>query len=157
MMSQYTKLVAGRQCCCNYHVQGIYGCAKPHQLQGLMGPSGAGKSTLMDLLAMRTPHDAAAPTAAELAAAAVTTPTVAAAGVRAADVFGDPTGAAGGGSVTAAVDGSLKAGSRSRSQLGQPPPQLLVNGIRMQQQAYMNISAYVPQVCQCFLTCMNLF
>lgn len=40
--------------------QGIYGCAKPRQLQGLMGPSGAGKSTLMDLLAMRTDHDGAA-------------------------------------------------------------------------------------------------
>jgi ABC-type multidrug transport system ATPase subunit len=41
-------------------LQGIYGCAKPRELQGLMGPSGAGKSTLMDLLAMRTDHDGAA-------------------------------------------------------------------------------------------------
>lgn len=56
-------------CCCSssaevtavaFPLQGIYGVARPHELQGLMGPSGAGKSTLMDLLAMRTDHDGAA-------------------------------------------------------------------------------------------------
>lgn len=55
-MCYSVKSAAGRK----HIIQGIYGCAKPRQLQGLMGPSGAGKSTLMDLLAMRTDHDGAA-------------------------------------------------------------------------------------------------
>jgi ABC-type multidrug transport system ATPase subunit len=33
--------------------QGVWGCARPRQLHGLLGPSGAGKSTLLDLLTMR--------------------------------------------------------------------------------------------------------
>lgn len=36
--------------------QGVYGAAKPYQLQALIGPSVAGKSTLLDMLAMRTHH-----------------------------------------------------------------------------------------------------
>ncbi|WIA13694.1 hypothetical protein OEZ85_007251 [Tetradesmus obliquus] len=34
-------------------LQGVWGCARPRQLHGLLGPSGAGKSTLLDLLTMR--------------------------------------------------------------------------------------------------------
>lgn len=35
------------------YLQGVWGCARPGQLHGLLGPSGAGKSTLLDLLTMR--------------------------------------------------------------------------------------------------------
>ncbi|KAF6258116.1 hypothetical protein COO60DRAFT_1520342 [Scenedesmus sp. NREL 46B-D3] len=55
-MCYSVKTAAGRK----HIIQGIYGCARPRELQGLLGPSGAGKSTLMDLLAMRTDHDGAA-------------------------------------------------------------------------------------------------
>lgn len=92
-----------------------------------MGPSGAGKSTLMDLLAMRTPHDAEAPSAADLTADTRLTITT------------------GTGAAVNGIESSVGGGSWS-SQAAQPQPQLLVNGMRMRRRAYMNISAYVPQV-----------
>lgn len=124
------SLPLGQHSCAAWHcviVQGIYGNAKPGQLQGLMGPSGAGKSTLMDLLAMRTLHDAEAPSAAEL-----TTDT-------------RLTIATGSGAAINGIESGENNGSWS-SQIAQPHPQLLVNGLRMRRRAYMNISAYVPQV-----------
>lgn len=136
--------------------QGIYGCAKPGQLQGLMGPSGAGKSTLMDLLAMRTPHDAEAPAAEE---PEMTNPSVAPRAVvplrplHRSDQSTDSedSAVATAGLSTVDEDGS-NVGGVGNSSLREPPPQLLANGIRMKQRAYMNISAYVPQVRERLLT-----
>lgn len=120
-------------------MQGIYGSAKPGQLHGLMGPSGAGKSTLMDLLAMRTPHDSQAPTAADLAPTAAAPP-------EASGANGHVAAASALDAATAGDESSIAGGSSSSSRVCRPPPQLLVNGLRMKQQAYMTISAYVPQV-----------
>lgn len=109
-----------------------------------MGPSGAGKSTLMDLLAMRTPHDAEAPTAADLVATMTTlVPPAAAPAESSQHTVAAGTGAAG---ADVYVHASVRGGSESSTKLSQPQPQLLVNGMRMKRQAYMSISAYVPQV-----------
>ncbi|KAF8072475.1 abcG12 [Scenedesmus sp. PABB004] len=106
-------------------VRGVYGVARPRELQGLMGPSGAGKSTLMDLLAMRTDHDGAAAAAAGGAA-----------GDRAAAEAG---GGGGGGGAPAAPPAALGGGFAAL------PSQLLVNGVPVKRQTFMAISAYVPQ------------
>jgi ABC-type transport system involved in cytochrome bd biosynthesis fused ATPase/permease subunit len=139
--------------CCA--VQGVYGCANPGELQGLMGPSGAGKSTLMDLLSKRTD-----PTGSAAAEAALQQHTF---GERLRTIASrrstDATGTASNdGAVTSpsaasagAASAVSSAGLQSRIQPGAPLPhlesELLLNGAPLSRSAFMKLSAYVPQVC----------
>lgn len=102
-------------------LQGIYGCAHPFQLQGLMGPSGAGKSTLMDLLTMRTTRSGKEAKAAAARAAAAASMT---------------------GTAASAVSLPVVEAAQRDGVTGD----LLVNGQVVSRKAFMSISAYVPQV-----------
>jgi ABC-type cobalamin/Fe3+-siderophores transport system ATPase subunit len=125
-------------CAVVLHLQGIYGCANPGELQGLMGPSGAGKSTLMDLLSRRTdPTGGAAAEAAtqqQQHAKAVTSD-------RTSDATGMSSSDGGAGSHVASADGS-----HVWVQVPAQESELLVNGAPLSRTAFMNMSAYVPQV-----------
>eukprot|EP00775_Hariotina_reticulata_P011714 gene11714-11859_t len=101
-------------------LQGIYGSAKPFQLQGLMGPSGAGKSTLMDLLTMRTTSSSKEAKAALARAAAAASMSNAAASAVSLPV----------------IEAAHREGVSG---------QLLVNGQEVSRRDFMSISAYVPQ------------
>lgn len=145
--------------CCA--VQGVYGCANPGELQGLMGPSGAGKSTLMDLLSKRTD-----PTGSAAAEAALQHHTFGErlrtiASRRSTDATGASSSNDGGvTSPSAASAGAASAissaGLQSRIQPGSPLPhlesELLLNGAPLSRSAFMKLSAYVPQVrCRCWV------
>lgn len=159
-------------------MQGVYGCANPQELQGLMGPSGAGKSTLMDLLSKRT-----MPTGSEAAAAALQQQQHQSLGQRLKNMGShrnsDATAASSshdGGTGVSSPAGSTPGtvfhstaassafdptspasgvGIKSTIQegAGLPPleSQLLVNGAPLSRGAFMKLSAYVPQVCLCLV------
>ncbi len=141
-------------------LQGVYGCANPGELQGLMGPSGAGKSTLMDLLSKRTDPTGAAAAEAALQHTSPLQKLKTLASHRSGDATGPRTSidSGAGGEVripvstasAAARSNVSSAGLPSRITLGAPlrhlESELLVNGAPLSRSAFMKLSAYVPQV-----------
>lgn len=129
-------------------VQGVYGCANPGELQGLMGPSGAGKSTLMDLLSKRTDPTGSAAAEAALQQHTFTERLRTIASRRSTDATGTSStdGVVTSPSAASAVS---SAGLQSRIQPGAPLPhlesELLLNGAPLSRSAFMKLSAYVPQ------------
>lgn len=135
--------------------QGVYGCANPGELQGLMGPSGAGKSTLMDLLSKRTDPTGAAAAEAALHHQTLSQRIKTVTSRRSSDTTGRSTSNDGGvasptSTASAARSGVSSAGLPSRITPDGPMPhlesELLVNGAPLSRSAFMKLSAYVPQV-----------
>jgi hypothetical protein len=139
--------------------QGVYGCANPGELQGLMGPSGAGKSTLMDLLSKRTDPTGSAAAEAALQHQSLSQKLKIITSHRSSDATGASTSNDGGATspvsrgLAAARDSMQSAGLPSRIHPGGPMPhlesELLVNGAPLSRSAFMRLSAYVPQVWVC--------
>ena len=140
--------------------QGVYGCANPGELQGLMGPSGAGKSTLMDLLSKRTDPTGSAAAEAALQHQTLSQRLKTIASHRSSDATGAST-SNDGGMVTSPMSTSSAAARSSVSSVGLPnrihpggpmphlESELLVNGAPLSRSAFMRLSAYVPQVGVC--------
>jgi len=132
-------------------VQGVYGCANPQELQGLMGPSGAGKSTLMDLLSKRTdPTGAAAAEAAlQQQQRGLNRLKTLTSHHRSSDGTGVGSGDGGAGHGEPAHHTVSVAGLQSTIHAGDSlkalESQLLVNGAPLSRKAFMKLSAYVPQ------------
>ena len=139
--------------------QGVYGCANPGELQGLMGPSGAGKSTLMDLLSKRTDPTGSAAAEAALQHQSLSQKLKTITSHRSSDATGASSSNDGGVTspvsrgLAAARDSMQSAGLPSRIHAGGPLPhlesELLVNGAPLSRSAFMRLSAYVPQVRVC--------
>lgn len=146
-------------CCavCCAPAQGVYGCANPGELQGLMGPSGAGKSTLMDLLSKRTDPTGSAAAEAALQHQTFSQRLRTITSHRNSDGTGASTSNDGGVGVTSPSAASAASSSGtgnislpSRIRAGSPLPhlesELLLNGAQLSRSAFMRLSAYVPQV-----------
>lgn len=138
-------------------LQGVYGCANPGELQGLMGPSGAGKSTLMDLLSKRTDPTGAAAAEAALHHQTLSQRIKTVTSRRSSEGTGRNSSNDGGvtsptSTASAARSGVSSAGLPSRITPRGPMPhlesELLVNGAPLSRSAFMKLSAYVPQVGQ---------